>query len=653
MPLDLAKTFFLDFEARSEVDISKVGARAYAEHPSTELLCCAFACGNEPVELWLPGEPFPVPHDCSIWAAQNKDTERFLLQYKLGVIIPPRSWVDLATVASAAGLPRNLHDIAEALHLPVKKQAKTALLALAKPRKLSKKNSEKWWSKKERPELYQQLYDYCRTDVEVLRASLRAIPYELVMPPKEERLAVLTDAMNDRGVKVDLEAVALASAVVETHGRELRERFQQLYPDVNPRHPPSVAKAFGLANARKETVRDELKFLDLDDNAREALTVLKTIKTASTAKLKAFKNHACADGKVHGAMVFHGAGRTGRWSSMGVQLHNLFRGLHVATPDWPAIDTSDDAMDKFFLNLRSGLFDLIYPDPTRAVAAAMRGFIYDDEVGLLSGDFAQIEARVLVSWARQENAVEAFRNKRDLYKIQAASIYNVPVENVNVDQRFMGKTAVLSAGYQVGKFGFRANLKEKFDIEIDLEESDRIVQGYRRANPKVKQLWYDVDALAKKVLLERAERWICSTSVPLIAMRLLTLGPRTWLLMRLPTGRCLWYYEPELMQGENGLRIVYWGRDIKRGGMWARVDTYGGKLVENGTQAMAREVLADAMLRLDLAGFPLTMQVHDSVTAPAPAERLDEFESLMRLEPKWFPGLPIDVDVYHGTRYEG
>jgi DNA polymerase len=408
MPLDLEACLYLDFEARSEVDITEVGARAYAEHPSTELLCCGWVTGLQyPVRLWVPGEEFP--HDAEThayyWVAHNKDTERFLLLYKLGIVIPSSRWIDCATVTSAAGMPRNLHDVGASLKLEVQKQSKTPLLALSKPRKLSKKNSEKWWSRAERPDLYQQLYDYCRGDTDVMRKALAALPpYHWVMPAKEERLAVLTDKMNDLGVEVDLIGVDRASEVVEAHGARLRARFAELYPGVNPKHPLSVSKALGIDNARKETVRDELKRIEqgwtgYEADRHEALTVLKTIKTASTAKLKAFRRHACADGRVHGAMVFHGAGRTGRWSSMGVQLHNLVRGLGSGTPDWPAIDESPDAMDTFFDMLHAGLLDLAYKDPTRATAAAMKGFLLDTKDGLLSGDYSQIEARVLVDWA--------------------------------------------------------------------------------------------------------------------------------------------------------------------------------------------------------------------------------------------------------------
>lgn len=654
--LDLNRCLFLDFEARSELDITKVGAHAYAEHPSTELLCCGWVVGlSAEIELWLPSEPVPIEwwlHDY-YWVAHNKDTERLLLRHKLATSVKPELWIDTATVTSAAGMPRNLHDVADALHLEVRKGARTALLALAKPRKLTKTNSEKWWTVGEKPVTYGELYDYCRGDVDVMREALAALPpYHLVMPPKEEKLAVLTDKMNDLGVEVDLAGVAKAQEVVAAHGATLRAEFATYYPGVNPRHAPSASAALGMDNSRKETVRDELEYATGD--RRAALTCLKTIKTASTAKLKAFMRHACADGRIHGAMVHHGAGRTGRWSSMGVQLHNLVRGLGAATPDWPAVDTSPHAMDIFFDMLHAGLLDLAYSDPTRATAAAMRGFLMDSKEGLLSGDLSQIEARILVAWAGQADMVEAFRRKQDPYKLMAARIYHKPQEAVNKDERFMGKRSVLGAGYGVGKNGFKANLKNDFNVELTEEEADRIIQAYRTSNKRVVDLWYAVERLAKHVLLEQPQKFRCATDVPKIAMRMFGSGGRQWLVVRLPSGRCLWYFDPAFTTEDAswGSRITYWGRDIDRGGRWGTIQTYGGKLVQNATQAIAREVMADAMLRLDAADFDINLTVHDDIVGPGPASRLDEFKATILQPPAWWPDLPLDVEVHHTRRYQ-
>lgn len=286
--------------------------------------------------------------------------------------------------------------------------------------------------------------------------------------------------------------------------------------------------------------------------------------------------------------------------------------------------------------------------------------------GLLTGDYSQIEARALVTWAGQTNMIEAFRMGRDPYRIMAAETYGKPEASINPDERFMGKQQVLSAGYQVGAVGFMNMLKLIYDLSISEEKAGWLVKKYREGNPKVVALWRETELLAKKVLLEHSQNFIVSANVPMIAMRMV----KKWMVMRLPSGRCLWYYEPELIDDvlvfwkvnpatgakerfeKDIQRIVYWGRDIKRGGAWGRVDTYGGKLVENGTQAMARDVMAEGMLRLDDAGFDVRCTVHDEVIAPGRADQLDEFKALMKKNPTWWPDLPLDVDVKHKMRYQ-
>jgi DNA polymerase len=649
----MTQDLYLDFEARSEADITKVGAWAYAEHPSTELLCCGWVLGEEEeVHLWLPGDPVPeewlIHMDIGgLWVAHNKDTELCLLR-RFFNLSPPR-WLDTASFASAAGLPRNLHDLGLALHLDIKKLSRAALHALCKPRKLTKKNSEKWWRYEDKPDVYEELYVYCKRDVDLMRHVRRKMPKTAwVMPPREERLSDLTDTMNTRGIEVDLPGVEIARVVVAEHVERLAVEFQELVPGVNPRSPTKVAEALGLWNARKETVREALKESAETPRGR-ALTILKTLKTSSVSKLAAFQKRATSDGRLHGAMVYMGAGRTGRWSSMGVQLQNLIRGLGAETPDWPAIDKSDDATDRAFAALHNGSFDLMYQNVVRTVGAMMGGFLTDSSTGLLAGDLKQIEPRVLSAWAGDEAKVERFRTGVDTYRRLASRIYNVEPERVDSNQRFMGKRGELGCGYGIGKDKFQGNLKQDFDIDISLEESDRVVKAYREENPKVVSLWYAMDRFAKACVLEQWQTWKQSAEVPKVAFRMIG----KWMVMRLPTGRGLWYYEPELVNegGRFGPELYYWGRDVELGGRWNRVKTYGAKLVENGTQAMARDVMADCLLNLDDAKFHVLFQCHDEAVTADPPDRLEEFTAVMKRPPTWWPDLPVDVDVQWTRRY--
>lgn len=625
MPLDLENLLFIDFEARSRVDITEVGAEAYAAHPSTEPLIACWGVGmTSPIQTWRRGEPLPeewkVPRR---WVAHNHETERGLLLRKLDFVV--NDWLDTSSVTSLAGMPRNLHDVALALHLPIEKLSNKAMLQLAKPQR-----DGTFIERIDRPDLFEELEVYCARDVEVMRAIMVALPpYHWLVPPMEEQLFELTNKMNQRGLKVDVTEVALAQGAVNQHDALLRSEWETLVPGVNPRYPAGVAIAMRLPNVTKASVRDALK--TATGPRKRALQLLATIKMASNAKLNALAQRT-VDGHLHGAMVFHGAGRTGRWSSMGVQVHNFPHGLGVDT------NTAVEA-------LLAGVLEMLYENPTEAISGLLRGLIKGP---LLSGDFSQIEARTLVGLAGQHDVLRLFAEKKDPYKVMAANIYNKPVMDINKDERFMGKQAVLGAGYGVGGRGFQWMLDETYDVKVSLEEAERVVYAYRAMNKKVVELWWGVEAFIKRVMLEQPQRMMTSEIAPRIAARMV----KSWLVIKLPTGRCLWYFEPTLVTSDRGPQMMYWGRDINKGGAWGRVKTYGGKLVENITQAIARDIMAEAMLRVEAAGFHPIFTVHDEVVCQDPPERLEEFKSIMEQNLKWWPDLPLDVEVQATERYQ-
>jgi DNA polymerase len=649
--LDFNALLFIDFEARSEVSIVDVGAFAYAEHPSTEALCAAWAIGDGEIHLWKMGDPIPrngwwgPPRPAR--PGSPTTTTPSASYCAESSASPSTTGLTRPTSGPAAGLPRALDELSAAMHGPETGNS-GPMMMLSRPRRASKDNSEKFWSPETRPDLFEQMYEYCKLDVSVMRWCLKNLPpYHWVMPGREQLLNRLTQEMNRRGVQVDLMGVKRALLVVEEHAQELRHEFSELVPGINPKSPVKVAAHFGLPNVQKATVRDALKECPPGPR-RRALEVLKTLATAAVAKLDAFHDRA-PNGRLHGAMVFHGAGRTGRWSSMGVQLQNLIRGLGSSTPDWPAIDTSDDAMELAFEALHGGILAELYENPTRTVASMMRGFLSGP---FLAGDFSQIEARALAFEAGQLDLLEAFATKKDPYKLMAARIYEKPPERVNKDERFMGKQAELGCGYGLGRDGFIFMLKSIYDIDVTEEEADRIVRAYREAHPKIVQLWWELERLVKMAVLEQPQQFVKSPKVPGIGVRTF----KSWLCIRLPSGRVLWYFEPSLEPSERGMQLFYWGRNPKYGGRWMRVKTYGGKLVENITQAIARDIMADAMLRLKAAGIPPVLTVHDEIVVeaddPEQPEQTKKFGGIMRQPPSWWPGIPLDVEVQWTRRYQ-
>lgn len=660
MPLDLASLLYIDFEARSELDIRKVGAHVYATHPSTEPLCAAWCVGDGPMQLWKMGEPVPPQWQelayTMTWVAHNKDTERLILYHKFGITVP--DWIDTATLASQAGLPRASDEVCQALGLPPTGDT-SAMLQLARPRKASQDNQDRFWTPETRPDLFTKLYAYCQDDTESARRILKALPpWHWLVSNKERILELLTDKMNSRGLVVDLDGVFAAKAEVRLHTERLKTEFQTVMPGVNPKSATKRAEALGMYSTDKEAVRDELRRLKRDPNHDnwsrvKALEIIKTLNTAATGKLDAFQQRTSSDGKLHGAMVYCGAGRTWRWSSMGVQLHNLLRGLGSGSVDWPAIDTSENATDLAFGALHNDIFSELYDNPTRAVAAMMKGFLVGP---FLMGDYSQIEPRVGAMLSRQTSLLEAFRNRKDPYISLASEIYSVPPDRVNTDQRFMGKQGVLGCGYGLGPDGFIGMLKTIYGIDVSEEEAKRIVFTYRRMNPDIVAFWYNLEYLVKQGVLEQWQSFHTSPNCPGIGVRMY----KSWLVIRLPSGRCLWYFQPELVVGDRGLELHYWGRNPKYGGRWMRVKTYGGKLTENITQAVARDIMAEAMLRLEAHGYEVLMTVHDEIVCNAcpggdPAKDvlpIAKFEEVMLQPPAWMREIPLAVDVQLTERYQ-
>jgi DNA polymerase len=238
--LDFNALLYIDFEARSEVSIVDVGAFAYAEHPSTEALCAAWAIGDGEIHLWKMGDSIPYQWQISAaagvpWVAHNHDTERELLRTKFGITID--NWIDPANIGSAAGLPRALDELSAAMHGPETGNS-GPMKMLSRPRRASKDNSEKFWSPETRPDLFEQMYEYCKLDVSVMRWCLKNLPpYHWVMPGREQLLNRLTQEMNRRGVQVDLMGVKRALLVVEEHAQELRTSSASWSLASTPRAP--------------------------------------------------------------------------------------------------------------------------------------------------------------------------------------------------------------------------------------------------------------------------------------------------------------------------------------------------------------------------------------------------------------------------------
>jgi DNA polymerase len=649
---------FLDFETRSTMDLKKVGVHAYAHHPDTEIVCTGWTLDDceVQVESGLFSGLAGLLHNPAVTiVAHNAMMEREMIHAKLGVWLPWSRFIDTAALAARMAMPRKLEAVAHALKLDEQKDmaGHRIMLKLARPK--GGWDDDEFWEEEERPADFAALKEYCRQDVAVMREVYRRL---LGLEETEQALYELTGKMNDRGIAVDIGSVPKALELLETATVEEAAEFAQLTGGATVKSYVRVAKALGLPDTKKPTIRNVIRHGFVNHRIEDgnswtvkrypevgkfpaptvrACELFKKLARSSPAKLKAMLNRASRDGRVRGVLIYSGAERTQRWSSGGIQAHNFPRGLGEAT-------------EVAFEALAAGCLDLCYGDVPGTIAEMLRGFLTGP---LLVGDLAQIEARTLNWLAGQHDIVKLFADKQDVYCHTASAIYRRPITKKSEDPnlppgvtpRFIGKTTELGAGYGLGSQKFQRQLDEVFDVQIDSEFAARIINTYRQTHPRVVHFWDRLQGGFEYIIRKDAERVAVTKN---IAMGNVRVGGLRYAFIELPSGRRLYYAEPEMTA--DGVR--YWGRNIYKGGKWDRVGTYGGKLAENVTQAFSRDILAHSMLRLDAAGFPLILQVHDEVVCEADGQHLlEDMKRIMLEVPSWAEGLPIDAECFETRRY--
>lgn len=626
---------FLDFETRSLLDFRKVGVYAYAHHPSTEITCTGWAV--EAAEaVCEPGFPVHVQdlilNPAVTIVAHNAQMEREMIHGALGIQLPWSRFIDTAALAARMALPRGLDAVAAALKLSEQKDmtGHRIMLRLARPHG---EDDDEFYEEADRPEDFAALREYCRQDVVVMReVHLRLLP----LSPKEKALYDLTGEMNDAGVGVDHASIPPALELLERHMAAGEAEFKTYTNGRGIKSYKKVAEELGLPDVRKPTVRKALRDPSLPPQTRRALELFTVLARSSPAKLRAFQNRSSSDGRVRGTLVYSGAERTQRWSSGGVQLQNFPRGLGEKT-------------DQAFEALSVGALDLLYEDPVGTIAEALRGFLIGP---FLVGDFAQIEARTLNWFAGQADIIALFAAKKDVYSHTASRIFGREIDKKSTDPslpagttpRFIGKTVELGAGYGIGPKKLRTQLDEVYDVDLPLAFAERFVAAYRASHPKVVQWWTRLNAAFSHVVHLNKDRVQVDSR---IAMGNVVVGGLRYAFIEIPSGRRLYYAEPEMTADG----VKYWGRNIYKGGKWDRVHTYGGKLAENIVQAFSRDVMAEAMLRLKAAGYTILFTAHDEIVAVDNGGLLSDYQNVMTVIPVWAKGLPIEVEVFRSHRY--
>jgi len=648
-----------DFETYSEVDLRAAGAYAYAEHASTEILCMAWAIGDQAPQLWLPGDPFPPALAERIAAgghvvAWNAPFER---QIWAKVAVPRLGWPPLpddqlycaAAMAANMGLPRDLATAARALGLPAQKDAAghRIMLKLSKPRRPSKNNPATRWTPESAPEDFRALYAYCLQDVETERGVHRKL---YALSDREREIFLLDQRINDRGVKIDRPLIAAAQRVVDDTLKTLDGNLARVTAGAAAA-ATQTARLADWVNGRgvmcsgvsAAEIRRML-LLDLPTDVRAALECRQLAGKSSTAKLEAMLAAAGSGDRIRGSLLYYGAARTGRWSGRLHQPQNYPRG------DEGVLAVLDAAVDAIATGM-AGFVEAMVGNPMEAVSTCLRPMmVAADGHDLIAVDFANIEGRVLAWLAGETWKLDAFRaydagTGPDLYKVAYSRSLGVPVDTVTKPQRQVGKVIELACGYQgwVGAFQTFAAL---YGISVADDEAARLAGAWREAHPKVVATWRGLNQAAVRAVLQPGTAHSFG--------RIAYVASGGWLWCRLPSGRVLAYCNPSIQPNSRGESAVwFWGVDSVTK-QWVEISGYGGLWTENIVQAISRDLLAEAMLRCEAAGYPLVLTVHDELVAEVPHGfgSVAEMESLAAELPAWAEGLPVAAAGWRGRRYQ-
>ena len=664
----------VDFETRSYLSVKDVGAWRYAEDTTTEILCMGWKfAGTDRRGIWVPGiNEFPqkvLDHieAGGVFEAHNAQFERavwvLILHRRFGVPVPKR-WQDTLASCAYRGLPLGLDEVGRALDLAIQKdkRGKYLLQTLSVP---------KWGTKKEPNRIYredwdlmQELYEYCERDVDAEEILGRTIGD---LPPSEYGLWLLDQRINQRGVKLDVEAVDAALEVIATVEKRLNGELRGITGGAVERATQRdrllswlAVQGLRLPDIAKDTLEDLLdrandgQFDHLDAGVIRALEIRLQLAKSSVKKLEKMKQTVCADGRIRGLLQYHGAS-TGRWAGRLAQPHNLPR---------PFVEEKMDVLVDVIKRKDAETLDYLYGGAMDAVSSSLRGmFIASSGHVLHVCDFSAIEARVTFWVADCAIGLDVFRmsdrkESEDIYCVTASDLVGFEVKKKDhAHERQLGKITVLGCGYQMGWSRLQFQAEQDYKTVIDDEQAQRMVNVYRTKYKEVSRLWDGLQEAAIETV-----RTGNPHSYRKIVYELVDDAAGRWLACILPNGRRLWYYQPVIEKaktpwGEMRDALSYMGKDSKKGGIWGRIRTYGGMLTENVVQAIARDLMAEAMIRAERAGFPVVLTVHDEVIAERPMEtdyldRQKEFENFMAVCPPWAEGCPIAVEGGAVTRYQ-
>lgn len=656
----------IDLETYSTISIGAAGSYRYILDPSFEILLFAYSLDGMPVEvidvasgqvipLWLKNalkNPLYIKH------AYNAAFEWFALSKYLGWL-PPDQWRDTMLHALYCGYPASLDAAGRAMGLPEDKKKLTTGKALIRyfcvPCKPSNANGNRTRNlPKHDPAKWKLFKEYNGQDVVTemeIDRRLSAFPVPAFVQKQWE-----TDlTMNARGVAADMEMVSGALVIGATVKSQLMAEARQLSGLDNPNSIKQLARWLTeatdgdteITSVTKETVATMLK-QPQPANVQRMLEIRQELGKTSTKKYDALETCIADDGRVRGLLQFYGANRTGRWAGRLVQVQNLPRTYtHPLPPARQLVkDRNIDGLRLMYGSINDTLSQLI-----RTAFVATPGNV------LIDADFSAIEARVISWLAGQEWRLEVFRTHGKIYEASASQMFHVPIEKIKKGNpeyalRQRGKVAELALGYQGGVSAMRRmdtghNLDDLSDDEVK-----GIVDRWRETNSMIRDLWNIVDSAAVTVITNGGAQTIRSETtdaVVTLACELDVITGTRYMTILLPSGRKLYYPSPEIGVNRWGNPSVSYMGQNQTTKRWERVETYGGKLVENIVQAIARDCLAIAIENLEAQGLHVVFHIHDEVVIDAPAwadndTMLDTVTKIMTKPIPWAQALPLNAD---------
>lgn len=641
------KQISIDIETYSSTNLNQTGVYRYADSDDFELLLFGYATDFGPVKVvdLTQGEKIPpqiieaLDNPTIIKSAFNAQFERVCLSRYVGHRLKPACWHCSRVWSATLGLPLSLRDVGSVLGLPRQKitAGKELVRYFCTPCKPTKANQNRTRNfPYHAPNKWQQFKQYNQRDVEVemeITQKLERFP----VPQNEWENYWMDQNINDRGIRIDQQLVNNAIKCQNVFHDQYLQTAKKLTGLANPNSPLQLKdwlhqQGVKTDSLSKASVTQLLQ--TTTGKVHQVLALRQLLSKSSVKKYQAMQKAMCQDGRVHGLLQFYGANRTGRWAGRLVQVQNLPRN------SMPDLEEARELVKQGNVPALAMLYNSVPDVLSQLIRTA---FVPSEGHHFYVADFSAVEARVIAWLSNEKWRQEAFAKNEDIYCASASQMFGVPVvkHGINGELRQKGKIAELALGYGGSISALKAMGATKLGLTDD--ELPPLVQMWRNASPHIVQFWWDVDKAAKECI---------KTHLPQTTHGMNFIYRSGCMFLRLRSGRYLCYPQPKIGINRFGSEsITFMGiNTVKK---WDRIETYGAKLVENIVQATSRDLLAEAMRRLEATGNTVVMHIHDEAVIDAPFNRsLDTMVQLMTKVPDWANGLILNAAGFVSDFYK-